>query len=483
MKEWTKEERYRQFNNKNEISNLYDKIQNSKYRQVFHIQPVTGLLNDPNGFVYHNKTWHLFYQWFPFGAVHGLKHWYHVTSTNLITWKNKGVCIYPDCIYDNKGAYSGSALVTDQSIYLYYTGNHRDENWHRHSYTCLVNLRDDGTVHKYSKPLFGPHPSYNEHQRDPKIIYRQEDQTYYLLIGAQTLNKKGCVIIYKSSHHNKDFSFAGELKVPGFEDFGDMWECPSIETIDNQDILIFCPQHIYLENREQEYNHNGYLLGKMDWKNLIFTPSGHFHVLDFGFDSYAAECAANINDSKKAILIAWMGLPDSSYPSDNDCWQGCLTMPRELRIENRRLLQKPLEGFKILRDQRIDTTTHKLPQACEIEIHCQGNLNLLLFSKKDQTGGLRIQYTHHTLTVDRSRLHNHFNKERGEIRSRVLENDLYHLRIFIDTSSIEIYVNDGESLFTSRVFLEEDEHYIYYQYQGNIQIWSLKPAVFNEFIA
>ena len=110
MKTWTKEERYRVLKNAEEIRPLHERIVKSDYRQHYHIQSITGLLNDPNGFVYHNGLWHLFYQWCPWGAVHGLKYWYHTVSEDLVTWKNAGVCIRPDTFYDNKGAYSGSAM-------------------------------------------------------------------------------------------------------------------------------------------------------------------------------------------------------------------------------------------------------------------------------------------------------------------------------------------------------------------------------------
>ena len=163
MKEWTKEERYRVLKSADEIRELHDAILKSDYRQLFHIQPVTGLLNDPNGFVRHDGVWHLFYQWCPWGAVHGLKYWYHTTSKDLITWENKGVCIRPDCVYDNKGAYSGSALIRDDEIYLFYTGNHREEDWSRISYTCGAKICADGTVEKLEKPYFGPCKQYSEH--------------------------------------------------------------------------------------------------------------------------------------------------------------------------------------------------------------------------------------------------------------------------------------------------------------------------------
>jgi beta-fructofuranosidase len=103
MKEWTREERYRVLKSKDEIAPLYEINKVSNYRQKFHVQPITGLSNDPNGFIYHQGKWHLFYQWCPWGAVHGLKYWYHVVSKDLIHWENEGVALAPDTVFDNKG--------------------------------------------------------------------------------------------------------------------------------------------------------------------------------------------------------------------------------------------------------------------------------------------------------------------------------------------------------------------------------------------
>ena len=119
MKEWTREEKYRVLKDPQELWELHEKTAKSDFRQTYHIQSVTGLMNDPNGFVWHDNKWHLFYQWCPWGAVHGLKYWYLIKSKDLIHWENVGVGIKPDTYYDNKGAYSGSALVTQNSIYLY----------------------------------------------------------------------------------------------------------------------------------------------------------------------------------------------------------------------------------------------------------------------------------------------------------------------------------------------------------------------------
>lgn len=485
MKSWTKEERYRVLNSPNEIRGLHNEIKKSMYRQTYHIQPITGLLNDPNGFLHYKGEWHLFYQWFPFGAVHGLKYWYHVSSEDLVNWKNHGMAVAPDSWYDNKGAYSGSALVTEDRMFIYYTGNHRDENWVRIPYTCMAELFEGSfRVKKEEEPLFGPAPGYTEHQRDPKIVKLAEDR-YVILIGAQNENKKGRMIVYESDNPTSGFKFRGEVDVPGFMDFGDMWECPSIEKISGYDVLIFCPQHITLQYRGQSQNHNGYLIGHMDWDNLVFTPIGQFHELDFGFDSYAALCAARRRKWSEPTLIAWMGIPDAQYPTDEENWSSCLTLPRKLRVRNRRLIQEPLPALTQLRIDEANPELGILPNACELDLYNQEqDFDLSLFTNEDNSGGIRISFDSETkiLTVDRSGMTQTFNDADGNVRTRLLQNPLDQLRIYIDRSSIEIFVNNGDAVFTSRVFPTEEEHHFDLRSQAELYIWNLKSAVVDDFV-
>ena len=148
MKEWTRKERYRKIE---EVSpeylvNLANQVEKSVYRQMYHIQPPTGLLNDPNGFSYFNGQWHLFYQWFPLGPVHGLKYWYHVVSDDLVHWENCGVGISPSTNYDSHGAYSGSGLVDKNQLHLMYTGNTRSKNWSRTPHQLMAIMDKSGQI-------------------------------------------------------------------------------------------------------------------------------------------------------------------------------------------------------------------------------------------------------------------------------------------------------------------------------------------------
>lgn len=321
MKEWTLEERYRVLHSAEDVRDLHERISKSGYRQLYHVQPVTGLSSDPNGFVWHNGKWDLFYQWCPWGAVHGLKYWYHVTSEDLVSWKNAGVGLRPDCEYDNKGNHSGSGIEADGELYFFYTGNHRDENWVRTPYTCAAKMGEDGNPVKLPEPLFGPRDDYSEHQRDPKVFYVEEKDKYFIFIGAQTLDKRGTVLVYESDTLLSGWTFAGQLNVPGYESFGGMWECPCIERISGKDVLIFSPQYTKLPGRGESTNHNVYMIGSMDYDTLTFTPETDYQYLDYGFDFYAAQLASNVGDPEKAVIIAWIGLPDNHYPTEPEEWE------------------------------------------------------------------------------------------------------------------------------------------------------------------
>ena len=484
MREWTRDERYRVLQSPDEIRDLYERIKTSVYRQTYHVQPVTGLSSDPNGFALHNGTWHLCYQWCPWGAVHGLKYWYHVKSEDLIHWQNEGIGLKPDTYYDNRGNHSGSGISKGDKLYFFYTGNHRDEDWTRTPYTCAAVLDDDGKLQKLEKPLFGPRDDHSEHQRDPKIVWNEEKQKYYIFIGAQTLDLRGCVLIYESEELLSGWKFAGELKVPGYEKFGGMWECPYIVNISGKDVLIFSPQYTKLPGRGESTNHNVYMIGKMDYDTLTFTPEGDYHYLDFGFDFYAAQGAANVGDPDKAILIAWIGLPDNHYPTEEEDWEGSMSLPRELRVVNGKLLQTPITGIESLREDEIKPGG-SLPAACELEVSVpEGAFDLALFTREDGSGGLRLSYNPETkvCTFDRTGMDKRFNTNVFEVLDMPLDTPLKKLRIFADHSSVEIFANDGEATFTTHLYPTEREFHFTVTPGIEMRIWPYRASVTDEFV-
>ena len=329
---------------KDELNNLEKIIQKDFWRQKYHIMPKTGLLNDPNGLSYFNGKYHVFFQWFPFDSIHGMKHWAHYTSKDLVNWEEDKRILIPDQWYETHGAYSGSAFVKNDKLYLMYTGNVRDKNNERKSYQCLASLEDD-KIEKYDKnPVVSLQPNgYTSELRDPKVF--EKNNKYYFIIGAQRINKTGTALIYESENLY-NWNFIGEVNTKN-EDFGYMWECPDYFELNNNGILLLCPQGIVPEgNKYNNIYQSGYFIGNPLDMNSINFEHGEFLELDRGFDFYAPQ---TLDDGKRRILIGWMGLPEISYPTDKNHWAHCLTIPRELSISNGKLIQKPVAELELLR--------------------------------------------------------------------------------------------------------------------------------------
>ena len=148
------------------------------HRQHYHIQPPVGWLNDPNGLCCYDGAYHVFYQYSPFDASGGVKHWGHVRSTDLIHWEPLPVMLYPDQPFDCHGAYSGSALVENGALYLYYTGNVKHPGPYdyitagRGHNLCLAVSRDGVTLDSKQCLMYNrDYPAGLSCQvRDPKVF-------------------------------------------------------------------------------------------------------------------------------------------------------------------------------------------------------------------------------------------------------------------------------------------------------------------------
>lgn len=464
MIEWSREERYRKIEEvkKEEIAELNKKVEACPFRQVYHIQPPTGLLNDPNGFSFYNGKYQLFYQWFPLGPVHGLKYWYHTSSTDLVNWENHGVGIEPGDWFDSHGAFSGSGIVHNDKLYLLYTGNTRDENWVRAPYQCLAIMDKENNIIKHKEPIIREIPEgYTDHFRDPKVF--KENGEFYSVIGIQNNDLKGRIVYYKS----KDlinWEYKGEIKT-SLEDFGFMWECPDYIELDNKGIMIFSPQG--LEKQGDKYANiyqSGYMVGEKLNLNTGEFNHGEFVELDNGFDFYAPQTTEDLDGRR--ILVGWMGLPEIEYPTDKNGWAHCLTLPRELKLNGDKLIQTPARELEKLRNNhrslkaKIEATEKSFEEfygeqyelSCEIKDFESGKVGLKLRVSENEETVISYDIDNNKLTFDRSKSGEEFALEWGTTRSVDISCSVLKLRIFVDTSSVEVFINDGEKVLTSRIF-------------------------------
>ncbi|KAA9016462.1 glycoside hydrolase family 32 protein [Niallia endozanthoxylica] len=491
--EWTKEARYRELEDvtKEELTALEKIVNECPWRQTYHIQPITGLLNDPNGFSYYNGEYHLFYQWFPLGPVHGLKHWYHTKSKDLVHWENIGVAIKPSNQFDSHGVYSGSAIEHEGNLFLIYTGNTRNEKWERFPYQCLAVMDQNGKVTKMDKPIVNEVPKgYTDHFRDPKVW--KQDGHYYAIIGAQKESGTGCVVLYRSSDL-KEWIFAGEIDT-GLKDFGYMWECPDYFELGGQGILLFSPQG--LESKGDHFQNiyqSGYVIGSpidLQKKQLIH---GEFQELDRGFDFYAPQ---TMNDPQgRRILVGWMGLPEIDYPTDRNGWAHCLTLPRELLVREGKLYQKPVKELENLRGEKSEAEITVKNEFVSINGFSGEAYELFAeFSEiTAQEFGIEVRVGEHEKTIikydsnekkvifDRSHSGQSVGKDFGDIRKCRLDAKTVTFQVFVDISSVEVFVNNGEEVLTGRIFPQQNSRGIqFFAVGGQTNLKAMKWNILKD---
>lgn len=466
-----------------------DFVESDPYRLHYHLMPPIGLLNDPNGFVYFNGHYHIFYQWNPFETKHGTKYWGHYISDDLVHWKQAPIALAPEDWYDKNGCYSGSAIVNNNTLYLFYTGNVRDDAGNRETYQCMA-ISSDGIHFDKKGPIINVPEGYTAHFRDPKVFYKGE--RWYMVVGAQTTDEKGQVVLFTSTDL-ENWEFKGPLAgsdLNGLGDFGYMWECPDLFELERQDILIVSPQG--LGAKGYEFNNiyqSGYFSGKVDYNNLTFDH-GDFTELDRGFDFYAPQ--TTVDSEGRRILFGWMGNAEEdelTHPTTSHKWMHNLTIPRQLGWRNGKLVQHPVKELRDLREHEVSYENVTLNNKQEVKLpHVKGNVFELCVSitEWNATGfsieigkNTRMNYDKSTNTFTLERL-SFAEKNKIESRHCMLQK-LESLRIFKDTSSIEIFINNGEAVFSARVFDDLGDNGVAFHTMGSVTMdvrkWDLKKVL------
>ncbi|OJF93065.1 glycoside hydrolase family 32 protein [Alkalibacterium sp. 20] len=422
------------------------------YTVYYHLRAPHGLINDPNGLVYFNNQYHVFFQWNPEGTTHANKTWGHAVSTDLIEWDYLKPALEPTDWFDKDGCYSGSAFEKDGKLYLFYTGNVRNVSGERESYQCLA-VSEDGIHFEKKGPLFDHPNNYTAHLRDPKIW--QEKDEYWMILGAQTHDLKGTTIVYRSSDL-LNWSFEGEF-MDVLPDFGYMWECPDVLQLPNKDVFVFSPQGLEAKgDLYQNIFQTGYMLG--EFKAGKFIPDkGNFIEMDRGFEFYAPQSFKDNNG--RTLIFGWMGAMDpdveKAVPTIKEGWIHHLTLPREIKIVGNQLLQQPVEELKELRHESFDLLKDIAEKDSiefstpEQEINCSWNDAPASFVWKF-LNEVTVTYdaTEKRITVERT---NWLTGER-ETRSVSLTRALERLQLFLEDSSMEIYLNQGAEVFSLRYF-------------------------------
>lgn len=412
-----------------------------QWHNKFHLEMPKGLVNDPNGLCYHQGKYQIFFQWNPFGCEHKHKHWTYTQTTDFINYTKPQIALAPVDKFDKDGCYSGSARSKNNKLEIIYTANLKDEQNIRYPRQVLVKQDDDGKFIKEKIIIDTVPKGYTTHFRDPYIFTKNNRS--FIILSAQRENLTGCALIYEEIDEN--WIFRGELKTQ-LTDFGYMWECPNLFTIDDKDILVFCPQGLKAQKYQyQNLYQAGYLIGQFNPDTLEFTH-GEFHEFDMGFDFYAPQVLIYEN---RHILIGWVGMPDKlqDYPTINDGWVHSLTLPRELILKNDKLYQRPISELNKLNQ---NTTTKINTDKISLSANKKLEISIPLKDISSWQGKLKFNDEYILLTYDKNT--SVFTIDRSQLKLGgkgirqflVKAQDELNLSVYIDNSIIELYLQDGE---------------------------------------
>ncbi|MBF0705060.1 sucrose-6-phosphate hydrolase [Alkalihalobacillus hwajinpoensis] len=461
-----------------EIEAQRETVESDYRRSAFHLMPPAGLLNDPNGFIQWKGVYHVFFQWMPFKTDHGAKFWGHYTSTDLINWELAPIALAPGDWYDKNGCYSGSAVVSEDKLMLFYTGNVKDEQGNRETYQCLAESEDGIHFDKKGVVLNLPE-GYTPHFRDPKVW--QHLEKWYMVVGTQNLNEEGRVALFESTNL-KDWMLKGDVTASGEEPIGDlgfMWECPDLFELDGKDILLFSPQGLkptgYLY---QNVYQTGYLSGEMNYVSGKMNH-GSFTELDRGFEFYAPQ--STLDENGRRLMIGWMGVPEQGeehHPTIEHKWIHMLTIPRELYYEGDKLIQRPVKELEAMRQNEVKKEITLSNEEKEWEEFHGTTYELLLHVQKVENS-FAVNFRNNAEMIydaDKGILtfkRKSFVDGKDESRSCSID-EVYNLRFYVDSSSIEVFVNDGEEVFTSRFFPEEHDVSLTFKSNGYVDVQATK---------
>ncbi|WP_078553729.1 glycoside hydrolase family 32 protein [Bacillus alkalicellulosilyticus] len=468
-----------------EVNRHKQTVERDYHRLHYHLMPPVGLLNDPNGFIQWNGTYHLFYQWMPFKTGHGAKFWGHYSSTDLVYWSSEPIALAPTDWFDKNGCYSGSAVVDDGRMKLFYTGNVKDEQGNRETYQCMAESLDGVSFEKKGVVITLPE-GYTAHFRDPKVWKHELD--WYMVIGAQSKDLQGKAVLFKSEDL-KAWTHLGVIagsQENNVGNFGYMWECPDVFELDGKEILLVSPQGLApIGMQFQNKYQTGYFVGSLDYESATFTH-GAFQELDRGFEFYAPQ--TTLDEKGRRIMFGWMGVPEQgeeAHPTIKHKWIHSMTLPRELHLVDGKIIQQPVEELKMMRKNEVKYMSVVFDKR-EMElkdIHGESvELELTIKDNPFQTfavsfrNNVTFKYDRHSQIATLERV----SFVTGDIEKRQCSLiTLEHISFFVDSSSIEIFINGGQEVFSARMFPEEADKSIVFHGNGDviadITKWEIRP--------
>lgn len=398
-------------------------IYRERNRPQFHFSTRRGWINDPNGCIWHNGQYHLYYQHNPFEREWGNMTWGHATSPDLLHWTEQPPVLFPDtlgtmfsgsAVFDRDNT-SGFGTKKNPPLVYAYTADRSEKE-----VQCIAYSLDGGmTLHKYEgNPVIDSHDKWQTRDtRDPRVFW-YEPGGHWVLV----LNERNGHSIY-TSDNLKDWTYRSHVN--GF------WECPDLFPLPVDGNTKDVRWVMYGAS-------NTYMIGRFDGK--VFTPESGKHRFSSGA-IYAAQTFNNVPDGRR-IQIGWANIDHRGMP-----FRGQMLLPTELTLRSTkdgvRLVSKPIAEVASLlsplcssKDALSSQEANKVLNSYQKQdgLHLRATLNLTYAT----SAGLKFDgQTLVDYDLNRNTLNGQFYSPQDPT-SLSLTMDIY-----IDRTSIEVFIDDG----------------------------------------
>ncbi|KPA83952.1 beta-fructosidase-like proteininvertase-like proteinsucrose hydrolase-like protein [Leptomonas pyrrhocoris] len=515
-------------------------VMNKQWYPDYHIASYAGWMGVPGGLCYHKGVYHVFYQHNPYSENWGPMHWGHLTSEDLVHWQHQPIALAPGDSFDRDGCFSGSAVSFNDKLYLFYTGHSwlteeekaalygsssaTDENSSFYQQQCVA-VSSDGIHFEKLGAVVRPSPGY-VHFRDPKVTFREG--RWWMVCGARDSAKDlGQLLLFTSDDLEHWDDSAWQVLAVTEDKNVFMWECPDLFRLEQSDVMLFSPQgkrKVGYVNRNRFQS--GYMLGA--WNTSIatsalatiaqksaaappsrgarrligpcrlteFNVAQRFREIDRGHDFYAPQTFATVDGRR--IIVGWLDMWESPMPTREHGWSGCLTLPRELvldpftgsirMIPPRELLQLRCAQATIPPQRISESTDMLLVEDCTAyELEVTFNRQTSTAEKYGLWLGAGVELFVDTQS-NRLVLNRHYPQYMlsGYRSCDLPESVLLRLHVYVDRSSIEVFVNNGEEVFSSRIFPSEGDRTLrLFSMNGSTDMvsgnmWKLKATIEHE---
>ena len=463
------------------LSDTFDTGNREKFRPTYHFSPLYGWMNDPNGMVYKDGEYHLFYQHNPYGSKWGNMHWGHAISKDLINWEHRPDAITPDALGT---IFSGSAVVdTDNTagfgagaIVAIYT-----QNSDRQVQSIAYSTDNGRSFTKYeNNPVL---TSDARDFRDPKVFWHKETQRWIMLLAV------GQEMQIFSSSNLKDWAFESSFG-EGQGAHGGVWECPDlfelpVDGTNEKKWVLLCnlnPGGPFGGSATQ------YFVGTFNGKEFVNESPSKTKWMDWGKDHYATVTWSDAPDNRR-IAIAWMSnwqyandVPTSQYRSPN-------SVPRDLSlftVDGETYLQSApspellklrdiskKRSFKVNGTRTIKDMIAGNEGAYEIELTIENQhadvIGFRLYNDKGEEVDMQYDMKEKKFSMDRRKSGEvGFNENFPMLTWTTIESgkDELKLRLFVDKSSVEAFGDGGRFVMTNQVFPSEPYTHIDFYSKG-----------------